>query len=67
MHFLCVNVMFHDAVSMIHDIIRTAYPFPYTCTAKFMFVGVKNNKTQQIKTLKDKYNTYVVLSYVKNI
>ena len=23
--------------------------FPYTCTAKFMFVGIRNNKTQQIR------------------
>ena len=38
--------MFSDAVSMIHDVIRTAYPFPYT--AKFTFEGVRNNKTQQM-------------------
>ena len=36
--------MFHDAVNMIHDVIRTANPFPYT--AKFMFVGVRNINTQ---------------------
>ena len=42
MHFLPVNVTFHDAVNMIHDVIKTANPFPYT--AKFMFVGVKNDK-----------------------
>ena len=36
MHFLRVNVLFHDAVNMIHDVIKTAYTFPYTCTAKFM-------------------------------
>ena len=47
MHFLCVNVTFSDAVSMIHDVITTANSFPYT--AKFMFVCVKNNKTQQIR------------------
>ena len=45
--FLQVNIMFHDAVNMIHDIIRTAYPSLYT--AKFMLVGVRNNKTQQIR------------------
>ena len=38
---------FYDAVSMIHDIIRTANQFPYT--AKFMFVGVRNNKTQHVR------------------
>ena len=52
MHFLQVNVKFYDAVNMIHDVIRTANPFPYT--ANFMFVRDRNNKTQQIKTLKDK-------------
>ena len=46
MHFLWVNVMFYDAVNVIHDIITTANPFPYT--AKFLFVGVRNNKTQQL-------------------
>ena len=34
MHFLDVNVMFNDAVNMIHDVSRTANPFSYT--AKFM-------------------------------
>ena len=37
MYFLHVNVMFHEAVNMIHGIITTANP----CTAKFMFVGVR--------------------------
>ena len=46
-HFLHVNITFYDAVTMIHDIITTPYPFPYT--AKFMFVGNRNNKTQQIR------------------
>ena len=48
MHFLQVNLTFYDAVSMIHDFIRKANPFPYT--VEFMFVGVRNKKkTQQIK------------------
>ena len=47
MHFLRVNVTFNDAVSMTHDVIRTANPIPYV--AKFMVVGVRNNKTQQIR------------------
>ena len=46
MHFLRVNVMFYDAVNMIHDVITTAYLFPYT--AKFMLDCVRNNKTQQM-------------------
>ena len=29
---------------MIHDVITTPNPLPYT--ARFMFVGVRNNKTQ---------------------
>ena len=47
MHFLRVNVTFYDAVNVINDVITTANPIPYT--AKFMFVEVKNNKTQQIR------------------
>ena len=48
MHFLRVNVtFFNDSVNVIHDVITTANPIPYT--AKFMFVGVRNNKTQQIR------------------
>ena len=35
-----VNVTFYDAVNMIHNVI-TPNLFPYT--AKFMFVGVRNN------------------------
>ena len=41
------NVTFSDAVNVIHDFITTANPFPYT--AKLMFFGVRNNKTQQIR------------------
>ena len=47
MHFLQVNVMFYDAVNMIRDVIRTANTYPYA--TEFMFVGVKNNKTQEIR------------------
>ena len=46
--FLRVNVTFYDAVSMIHDIIRTTNPFPYT--AQFMFVGVRNKKKKLNKS-----------------
>ena len=42
MHFLLVNVMFYDAVNVIHDVITRANPFSYT--AKFIFVGIRNNK-----------------------
>ena len=47
MHFLLVNVTFYDAVSMIHDVITTADLFPYT--AKFIFEGVRNNKTREMR------------------
>ena len=47
MHFLRVNVTLYDAVNLIHDVITKANLFPYT--AKFMFDGVRNNKTQQIR------------------
>ena len=50
MHFLRVNVTFYDVVNMIHDVISTANPFPDT--AKFTFVDVRNDKTQQAKCLK---------------
>ena len=39
--------MFYDVVNVIHDVIPTVNPFPYT--AKFTFVGVRNNKTQEIR------------------
>ena len=45
-----MNVTFYDAVNMIHDVITTANPFPDS--AKFIFVGVRNNKTQQIRRSK---------------
>ena len=47
MHFQRVNVTFYDAENVIHEVITTANPFP--CTVKFIFVGVRNNKTQQIR------------------
>ena len=46
MHFLRVNVMFYNAVIVIHDAITTAGLFPNT--TKFMLVDIRNNKTQQI-------------------
>ena len=45
--FLEGNVTLYDAVNIIYDVIRTANPFPYT--AKFMFVVVRHNTTQQIR------------------
>ena len=37
-----VNLTFYDAVNVIHDVITTADPIPYT--AKLMLDGVRNNK-----------------------
>ena len=37
-------VPFYDS---INDVIITANPLPYT--VKFIFVGVRNNKSQQIR------------------
>ena len=51
MHFLRVNITFYDAVNVIHNVITTANPIPYT--VKFMFVGGRNDKTQQNQTMKD--------------
>ena len=66
MHFLRVNVTFYDSINMIHDVIWTANPVPYT--AKFMFVCVRNNRTKKEKQMfKDRYNTYIVLQYNKYI
>ena len=48
MHFLRVKDTFYDAVNMICDVIGTANPFP--CTAKVMFVGVRNTNTQTNQT-----------------
>ena len=61
MHFLRVNVTFYDAVNTIHDDIRTASPFP----AKFMFLGVRNNKTQQI--IRSKINRIAYQKYLTRL
>ena len=50
---VCLSVFLSAGLSVhnvIHDIISTADPIPYT--AKFMFDGVRNNKTQQIRRRK---------------
>ena len=51
------NVTFYDAVNIIHYVITTPDPFPYT--AKFMFFCVRNNETQQIRRWKiNRIRTY---------
>ena len=47
MDFFRANVTFYDAINIIHDVITKPNSFPYC--AKFMFVGVRNNETQQIR------------------
>ena len=46
-YFLRVYVMFYDTVNMTNDVISKANPFPDA--ARFLFVGVRNNKTQQVR------------------
>ena len=48
---------------MIHDVITTPDPFPYT--AKFMFVGVRNNKTKKIRRSKKIEYVHSVAVYKK--
>ena len=43
--FSAVNVTFYEAVNMIHDSYLPVFPD----TSKFMFVGVGNNTTQQVR------------------
>ena len=64
MHILQGNVTFYDVVSIIHDVVTIRNPFPYT--AKFMFVGVRNNKTQQIRRCKiNRIRIYSAVVYQK--
>ena len=65
MHSLRVNFTFYDVVNMIHDVIKTANPFP--CTVKFMFGGVKNNKTSTNQMLKDKYRIWTKFCRISKI
>ena len=62
MYFQRVNVTCYDAVNMIHDAITTVNPFQYT--AKFIFLGVTNNKTQQIRRWKIYRIRIIVLPYI---
>ena len=59
-----LNVAFYDAVNIIHDVIITPNPFPYT--AKFVFVGVRINKFKKMRRLK-KNRLPTLLSYIKSI
>ena len=65
MHFLRVNVTFYDAANMIDDVITTPDPFSYTRTAKFMFVGVRNNKLN--KSDVERYLEYVHSAVVSRL
>ena len=63
MHFLRVNVTFYDAVNVIHDVITKANPIPYT--AKFLFVGVGNNKLNNSDVERQIQYVYSVAVYQK--
>ena len=54
--------MLYDAVSMIHDVITTANPFPYI--AKFMLIDVKKNKKKLNKSNIERRIEYVGLHSV---
>ena len=58
MHFLLVNFTFYDAVSMIHDVITTANPFPYYI---FLLVSeiIKLNKSD-VERLKEYVHSVAV-------
>ena len=53
--------MLYDAVKIIHDVISKAIPFPDT--AKFMFVGVRND--HMIKLNKSDLERYI--EYVQSV
>ena len=45
--FSAGKITFYDAVNVIHDVIITANPCPYT--AKSILVSVRNSKTHEIR------------------
>ena len=47
MNFLQVNITFYDAVNIMHHVIITRNPYPYT--DKFVFLDVTFDKDQQIR------------------
>ena len=62
MHFVRVDVTLYDAVNTIHNVIKTPNPFQDKATC--MFVGVRNNNTQQIRKIKKKKKYMYVHSVV---
>ena len=50
---------------MIHDVITTPNPVP--CTAKFMFVAVRNNKTQQIRQIEYVHGAVIYQKYLTRL
>ena len=69
MHILRVNVTFYDAFNIIHDVIPTPNPFPYT--AEFMFVGAKKimklNKSDFERLLEYVHSAVVFQKYLTRL
>ena len=61
MHFLWLNVTFYDAVNMIHAVITTANPIPYT--AKFMLSVLEITKLYK----SDIRQNYVRILFISRI
>ena len=60
MHFLRLNVTFHDAINIIHDVIIKRNPYPYT--TKFVFLVVRINTDQEMRSSKiNKKNVHSVV------
>ena len=47
MHFLQVNVTFYDAVNIIHDVLRTSYPFPYSCLSVLEIIKLNKSDVEK--------------------
>ena len=52
MIFLRVKVEFYDTFNIIHEVIITSNPYKYPNTTKFLIVGIRIHKDQQIRDLK---------------
>ena len=61
--FLRVNVMFYDAVNIIHDVITTPNPFP--CLS--VFVLMKLNKSDLERKIEYVYSVAVYQNYLTRL
>ena len=68
MHFLQVNAMFYDAVNMIHDVIRTANPFPYMLNSCLSVLQIiKLNKADVERSIEYVYSVAVYQKYLTRL